>query len=70
MKYIFRGHIVFEYDQDRKEVFQHEIKGIGIPAFDFCRWIPEDYRLLAEFFTIAHKHAIGEEVELKNFEVN
>lgn len=70
MKYIFRGHIVFEYKPDEKhhKVIQHNINGI-IPAFDFCSMIPEDYKLLSNFFDTVYRHTQGEEVELKDIEV-
>lgn len=71
MKYIFRGNIVFEYDPNAKydKVKQGQISG-AIPAFDFCKMIDEDYKLLGEFFTTVYKHTQGENVELKDIEVN
>lgn len=70
MKYIFRGHIVFEYDPNRKfdKLFQHKI-GDKIPAFDFCIWSVEDYKLLSEFFRKAYDHENGKEVDLADYEV-
>jgi hypothetical protein len=69
MKYIFRGHIIFEYIPNGAEkVIQHQIHG-KLPAFDFCRMIPEDYRLLGEFFDKVYKHIQGENVELNDIEV-
>jgi hypothetical protein len=71
MKYIFRGHTVFEYDPTDKyeKVKQGKIHD-AIPAFDFCRMIPEDYRLLGEFFMTVYRHTQGENVELKDIEVD
>ena len=71
MKYIFRGHIVFEYDPDAKydKVIQHKVSEV-IPAFDFCHMIPEDYKLLSEFFDTIYRHTQGESVDLNNIEVN
>lgn len=71
MKYIFRGHIIFEYNPNKgwNYITQHRISE-SIPAFDFCRMIPEDYKLLSEFFDIAYRHINGEEVELKDIKVN
>jgi hypothetical protein len=70
MKYIFRGHIIFEYKPEAKfnKVVQHEISG-AIPAFDFCSMIDEDYRLLSEFFNTVYRHAQGEDVKLLDIEV-
>ena len=69
MKYIFSGHIVFEYIPNGIEkVIQHKISGT-IPAFDFCKMINEDYRLLGEFFNTVFRHTQGEDVELKDIEV-
>lgn len=72
MKYIFRGHVVFEYNPDfkRSKVMQHKIEGTGIVAFDFCMMIDEDYKLLSEFFATVYKHAQGQDVELKDIIVN
>lgn len=70
MKYIFRGNIIFEYIPDGIEkVVQHKIHGV-IPGFDFCRMIPEDYRLLGEFFDKVYKHINGGDVELNDIIVN
>ena len=71
MKYVFRGYTVFEYDPNDKyeKVKQGKIHDT-IPAFDFCRMIPEDYRLLGEFFTTVYRHTQGENVELKDIEVD
>ena len=70
MKYIFRGHIVFEYkpDEKRDKVIQGKIHD-AIPAFDFCHMIPEDYRLLAKFFDTVYRHIQGEDVPLEDIEV-
>jgi hypothetical protein len=73
MKYVFRGHIVFEYkpnEEDRKKgvVEQHQIHDV-IPAYDYCRFIPDDYRMIGEFFTTAYRHIQGEDVNLEDIEV-
>jgi hypothetical protein len=71
MKYIFRGHVVFEYRPYAKSdlVVQGKVSGV-IPAFDFCGFIPDDYKLLSEFFDTVYRHTQGEDVELKDIEVN
>jgi len=69
MKYYFRGIIIFEYIPDGIEkVIQHKIHG-DIPAFDFCRMINEDYKLLAKFFDTVYRHTQGEDVPLEDIEV-
>jgi hypothetical protein len=70
MKYIFRGHTIFEYNPDAKfdKVIQPKIHDV-IPAFDYCNMIPEDYKLLAEFFDKVYRHIQGEDVTLENTEV-
>jgi len=68
MKYIFRGYTIFEYIPKVK-VIQHKIDQ-GIPAFDFCNMIDEDYKLLSEFFDTVYRHTQGEDVELNDIEVN
>ena len=71
MKYIFRGYVVFEYDPNAKfdKVKQGQVSG-AIPAFDFCKMIDDDYKLLGEFFNTVYRHTQGEDVELKDIEVN
>ena len=77
MKYIFRGHIVFEFDIETKRITQHTIKAdfpvyedLKIPAFDFCNFIPEDYKLLSEFFDKCYRYTEGEtNLNLKDIEV-
>jgi hypothetical protein len=70
MKYVFRGHTVFEYIPDAKfdKVVQPKVNG-WCPKFDYCNMIDEDYKLLGEFFNTVYKHTQGEEVELKDIEV-
>ena len=67
MKYIFRGHTVFEYKPDVTfdKVIQPKIHD-AIPAFDYCSMIDEDYKLLGEFFNTVYRHTQGEDVELKD----
>ena len=71
MKYVFRGHVVFEYDPSNQyeKVKQGVIYG-NIPAFDFCSMIPEDYKLLSVFFDKVYRHIQGEDVILEDIEVN
>ena len=71
MKYIFRGNIIFEYKPDAKfdKVVQGKIHNV-IPAFDFCKMIDEDYKLLGEFFDKVYRHTQGEDIVLEDIEVN
>ena len=70
MKYVFRGNVVFEYKPDAKydKVVQGQIHGT-IPAFDFCKMIDEDYKLLGEFFNTVYRHTQGEDVILEDIKV-
>jgi hypothetical protein len=70
MKYIFRGYTVFEYipNNPGDKVIQHQIHG-GIAAFDYCRFITEDYNHLSNFFDAVYRHIQGENIELKDIEV-
>lgn len=71
MKYIFRGHIVFEYKPEAKydKVIQHQIHG-HTAAFDYCSMIDEDYKLLSEFFDRVYRHTQGEDVDLQDIRVS
>jgi hypothetical protein len=70
MKYIFRGILVFEYNPEAKfdKVVEGQINGLH--AFNYCSMIPEDYKLLAEFFDTVYRHTQGENVQLKDIKVN
>jgi hypothetical protein len=68
MKYIFRGHTIFEYLPITKQVIQHKVGPTA--AFDFCHYIPEDYKLFAIFFDIIYRHIQGEQVELQDINVS
>jgi hypothetical protein len=69
MKYVFRGNVIFEYiPGEYPKVVQPMISDV-IPAFNYCKMIPEDYKLLGEFFTTVYKHIQGEDVELKDIKV-
>ncbi|MBC7088726.1 MAG: hypothetical protein H5T96_09730 [Tissierellales bacterium] len=70
MKYIFRGNVVFEYLPKERYVKQHNIEDSNIAAFNYCKMIPEDYKILSEFFDTVYRHIQGEDVELKDIEVN
>jgi hypothetical protein len=70
MVYKFRGHIIFEYNEEFGYVIQHDIKNIGVPAFNHCRFIDEDYKLMSEFFNMVYLHRTGVEVELKDIIVS
>jgi hypothetical protein len=71
MRYVFRGHTVFDYDPTRpyEKVRQGRVHG-DIPAFDHCVFIPEDFKLMSQFFDTVYRHINGEDVELKDIVVN
>jgi len=74
MKYIFRGHTIFEYipneDDRRRGIVEQQFIDEGpIAGYNYCSFIPEDYRLLGEFFNTAYRHIQGEDVELNDIEV-
>jgi hypothetical protein len=58
MKYKYRGVTVFDYDPENKSMTapDHENTGTG---FNFCNFIPEDFKLMSDFFMQAHCHATG-----------
>lgn len=68
MRFVFRGLVVFEYNPDTKRVILGRLDGEA--NFDTnCNLIPEDYKLISEFFNIVYRHINGENVFLKDFEV-
>jgi hypothetical protein len=75
MKYVFRGNVIFEYipnekDKERGRVIQHFIHEGPIAGFNYCGFIAEDWKLLADFFNTVYRHTQGENVELKDIKVN
>ena len=61
MKYVYRGMVIVDYDQERKEVtFPNDPEGGGA-AIQHVRIIPDDAALLAEFFTRVHEHMVKDE---------
>lgn len=69
MKYIFRGNVVFDYDPITKELHSAIIHP-GRSIIDFCRFIPNDYLLMSQYFLTIFTHTQGMAVELKDIEVN
>ena len=70
MKFIFRGIIVFEYiPASFEKVSQGRVHGV-IPAFDYCRFTAEDYRLLSVFFDKVYNHIAGVDITLEDIIVS
>jgi hypothetical protein len=69
MKYYFRGIVIFHYQPETKEMLTPTKD--GLPSFNFCQYIPDDYLLMSDFFKMAHLHAIGQvkTEDLKDVEV-
>lgn len=65
MKYIFRGNIIFEYNPEK---LHNKVK--QVVDFNYCSMILEDYKLLSQFFDVVYRHTQGENVELKDINVN
>ena len=65
MKYYFRGRMILEYDPK----YPREMK--TTEDFNMCLFLPEDYKLLQQFFRQAEQHANGEitEDQLNDIEV-
>ena len=60
MKYIFRSITVFVYNPETHDVSQGCVSGTDIPAFDFCKFIPDDFRLLSGYFDTVYRHTQGD----------
>ena len=68
MKFIFRNIVIFEYDKDTKQVRIPNTEGVG-NNFNFCKFIPEDYKLIGDYFNTIYKDLQGKIVKLKDIEV-
>jgi hypothetical protein len=72
MKYIFRGHVLFEYfpNQQYDKVEMGWIdKKHAITTWEHCRMIDEDYKLLSMFFDKIYRHTQGDDVDLTDIVV-
>lgn len=69
MSFVFRGKVVFEYIPN-EGVKLCTLKNVDVPAFDYCCFIKEDYKLMSEFFDTVYRDMNGEDVELKDIVVN
>ena len=69
MSFVFRGKVVFEYIPN-EGVKLCTLKNVDVPAFDYCCFIKEDYKLMSEFFDTVYRDINGEDVELKDIVVN
>lgn len=68
-KFSFRGLDVFVFNTENKTITSGLVG--GIPAFNLCGFIQEDYSLLSVYFANIHRFMEGEIAadELKNIEV-
>lgn len=58
MKYYFRALPILEYNPETKQVeLPLNDDGTKTTNFEACKFIPDDYELLAQFFTAANLHA-------------
>ena len=72
MKYIFRGLVLFEYNPETKQIEAPMHDAIDTLAnFNHCKFIPDDYVQLADFFNTAYAHATDfPNVDLQDIVVN
>ena len=68
MKYVFRGNIVFIFDEDTNELLTQIIH--GIPAINYCSFIDDDFILMEQFFKNINDYKKDNTVELKDIEVD
>ena len=72
MKYIFRGLVILHYNEETKQVeapMHDDVQGLA--NFNHCKFIPEDYVYMADFFNVAYAHATDvPNVDLTDIEVN
>jgi len=71
MKFIFRGLVVLEYNPETKQTEAPMHEDIDTLAnFNHCKFVPEDYAYMADFFDAAYAHATGvPNVDLADIEV-
>lgn len=68
MKYTFRGLVILDYNEEYKDLTLPIHEEYGLPNFNMCKFITEDYKLLANFFDTIHRHQLGEDVVLEDVE--
>ena len=62
--------MVFDYIPEEKVVFHKTVPGKNISAFNHCCFVSEDYKLMSNYFDKIYRHTQGENVDLKDIEVN
>ena len=67
MRYIFRGLVILEYHPLTKELTAPAVDGFA--NINMCKFITEDYELLAQYFNTIHMHSLGNDVKLEDIEV-
>ena len=72
MKYIFRGLVILDYNEETKQVEAPMYNDVPTLAnFNHCKFIADDYVQLADFFNTAYAHATDvPNVDLTDIEVD
>lgn len=65
MKYIFRGNVVFDYNEERDDLTTEVIDG-DIPAINFCNYIGADFENFERFFKEINEFRNGTRKVLKD----
>lgn len=67
MKYIFRGNVVFDYNEDNNNLIAIDD---GIVTINHCKLIDEDFILMEQFFKNINDYKKDNTIELKDIVVD
>lgn len=70
MKYIFRGLLVLEYDENTGKLVTDLVAGTDMPVINFCNYIDEDFEIMENFFRDIKLFREGRITKLKDIVVD
>ncbi len=70
MKYFFRAMCILDYNEETKTLtYPLDDDGTETRNYDNCKFIKEDYGLLARFYKTIQRHKAGHDVIFNDVEV-
>ena len=71
MKYVFRGNVVFNYDETKNKLTTGKyIHNTDLPIINICKFIDDDFILMEQFFKNINDYKKDNTVELKDIVVD
>jgi len=70
MKYVYRGLVLFDYNEETGEMLTTNYEGTDIPNINMCRYDDECYELMEQFFKNINEHRKDNTFKLEDIVVN